>query len=298
MSYPVGPSAAASGPVACWELFQPLLTLRWNTQMAGLFNWRHHLSYATDTARKGKRGNYTKIHFTLLGDWLPMDIKLKQKSINILNTDIYLATHAPSLSLTHTRTCKRLTLPQFDIYLAVRTHRLASLCRSVSSKWEMSSNTLINGTFIQRCCIQTMKWHSSLRGAVNLPCLNTFFPDSSGSRRSCPFIEGETDVRGEWCRGRWGASVQVMFVLVPPEKTQDSVWISGLLCVCVCVAAGGAYGDHYDAPDTRDCQFLFNKDSVHCVCVCVSEYHQILSEVLSHRLGFMERNCSLMSCMK
>lgn len=52
-------------------------------------------------------------------------IKL-QESINILNTCIYfLCTHA------QTHTCKQLTLAQFDIYLAVHTQCLASLCRSV-----------------------------------------------------------------------------------------------------------------------------------------------------------------------
>lgn len=56
----------------------------------------------------------------------------------------------------------------------------------------------------------------------------------------------------------------------PPRRLKILCELVGsFVCVCVCVAAGGAYGDHYDAPDTRDCQFLFNKDSVHCVCVCV-----------------------------
>lgn len=75
-----------------------------------------------------------------------MDNKTTHKSINIVNSDLYLATHR------HTQ--KRLTLSQFDIYLAIHTHRLASLCRSVLSKWEMSCNTLINGTFIRLCYIQ------------------------------------------------------------------------------------------------------------------------------------------------
>lgn len=129
-----------------------------------------------------------------------------------------------------------MTLPQSEIYLAFHTCRLASLCCTISSKFEMSNSTLIDMTFTVVLHSDDYPFNEMIQQLAQCHELALFkhFTLNLLGGRTLVFYWRETDASGEKNRWWWDVERPMLrlFVFVPPW---DLGWIGALVCFYDCV---------------------------------------------------------------
>lgn len=197
--------------------------------------WRHHVRYMKVTTVKEKR----KLHCSVT----LFNMKV-QKWIKILL----------KMTHTHVHTNDEHSLAFTFIYCScpylVPCSTLLISHVQVRNEQQDPDQCDILAMVLHSNYSPSMKWQSSLCGAINWSCLNTF-PDSSGRQCCCPSL------KGNGCEGKkkqcWDVKRQMLrlcLFLVPQEEIWGFVWNNALVCMFVGMTACGShdtYGYHYDA---------------------------------------------------